>query len=250
MSQIDEISQLVTADTDTKISSLEERLNLQGFTLGYFHPPKNEFLVEEVLSRKLPNLYSLLYGELKDLVVAIGLQKNELNLQTKVAPRQATGPSWKNFLLGSGKSLGVFYQAVFKIFPLPTEIIYSVIGFSSLEGCYRFERELRRNELIPACFQRFSKSKLKRRFLSLKDSILLILEWRGFYPLIDSMLTQFDVCIGKKYSHERIEDFKEKKHLSKILRESLPEIGWGGVRVGSSDRESLKLKKELVDFLK
>ena len=85
MFQIDEISHLVTVDADMKISSLEEKLNLQGFTLGYFHPPKNDFLVEEVLSRKLPNLYSLLYGELKDLVVAIGLQKNELNLKTKIA---------------------------------------------------------------------------------------------------------------------------------------------------------------------
>lgn len=247
---IDEISQLVTVDADMKISSLEEKLNLQGFTLGYFHPPKNDFLVEEVLSRKLPNLYSLLYGELKDLVVAIGLQKNELNLQTKIAPRQATGPSWKNFLLGSDKSLGIFYQAVFKIFPIPTEIIYSVIGFSSLEDCYLFERELKKNELIPACFQRFSRSKLKRKFLSLKDSFLLVLEWRGLHPLIDSMLTQFEVCIGKQYSHQRIKNSEEKKELSKFLRESLPEIEWGGVRVSSSDRESLKLKRDLVEFLK
>jgi hypothetical protein len=250
MFEIDEISHLVTINAQKKISFLEEKLNLQGYTLGFFHPSANHFSIEELLMKKLPNLYTLLYGELNDLCVGFSLKKRNLLLETKIAPRQATGPNWKNFVLGSEKKLGSISQATFKVWPNPTEIFYSMVGFSSLEACYLFEREMRKNELFPRCFGRFLKSKLQNKFPKFKEKYFLVLEWAGSSAMIKGILEEFTSFLGKKHFHQSIDRAEEKKYLSKILREEIPQISWGGISINSSSPEVLKLERELIGVLR
>lgn len=250
MIEIDELSHLVTVNADLKLSSLEEKLNRQGFTLGYFYPPKNDASIAEVLMKKKPNLYSVLYGELSDLSVALSFKKNKEIFQTKIAPRQATGPSWKNFVLGSQKELGTVEQVVMKIFLFPKEIVYSVIGFSSFEECYLFERRLKRLELAPRCFGRFSKSIIQKKNLKIQKNILLILEWGSFQPMIDSILAQLKKEMIEADCILRVQNKEDKKNFEKILRREIPKVKWGGYLTQQESREVLNLKKELVRKLK
>ncbi len=107
MFEIDHLSQLVTLNSSYRLSKIEKELALEGFTLGFFAPPKNDFTLQEVLENRMGNLYGLLYGEWPDLCVGLKLEsKKKEHIETQIAPRKATGPSWKNLI--SSKSSWIF----------------------------------------------------------------------------------------------------------------------------------------------
>jgi FAD/FMN-containing dehydrogenase len=247
MFELDEISHLITTDTDLSVAEIEKELNAQGYTLGYFSPPSNKILLEEVLGQRMSNLYSLLYGELPDLCVSFHFETNaDQVIQTKLAPRQATGPNWKNLLIGTDRQLGLIYQATLKIFPQPAAVQYSWVGFESEEDSYELEREMKRRELFPRVFGRFPKKELHKWVSSLRGEFFLLLEWAGSSGWVDAALSEWSRFVGKDYSHHLLEKKNCKQDVAKLLRKKIPEIPWAGIVLSNADEEALKIEKELL----
>jgi FAD/FMN-containing dehydrogenase len=240
MFHIDDISHLVTVDADWKIAKIERELDLRGFTLGYFSPPRNDLLLEEALRGRAPNLYAALYGDLAEICVAVEFEgRGGLPVRTKVVPRQATGPNWKNFLLGTGRRLGLIYRATLRIHPKPRAIAFSRVGFASPEDSYALERAMERIELKPRAFGRFPGSE-----------IILILEWAaGSDGEIRAIRSAFQDLLGSRPSEWMESDSPDSSVLSRSLRRLIPSVPWGGIARIRSDENALALEKEILEAL-
>ncbi len=238
MFDIDKISYLLTVNTDCLISDIEKKLSLQNHTLGYFVPPDNQVSLKEALAQKLSNLYSLKYGKLPDLCVALGLKtKTGERVHTPIVPRQATGPSWKNLILGSKEHLGNIQQAVLKIFDLPELVAYTCITVSSLEETYLIEQNLSRRELIPRSFYRFEKS----------EGMYLLLEWADSANRIKVLLPQVAYLLEGQVKYQNQEGLN--LEWEKLLRQEIPKIGWGGKIKMEEDKRVTDLQEQLFHVL-
>ncbi len=148
MLEIDEISLLVTADTDVAVAELEEQLDREGFTLNYFAWPDNRVLLAEALSRRLPNLYGPAFGGIEDLALQVKWAQNSGEVFCNVAtPRSAAGPSLKKLAVGSSDWLGLPILAVLRIFPKPEAKAQLFAAFVRQEGLEAFLRVLQRSGL-------------------------------------------------------------------------------------------------------
>jgi len=251
MFEIDEISHLLKVDTDLTIAEIEKRLNPLGFTLGYFSPPNNEILLEEALSHHRVNAYGLLYGSLSELCVALQWETHhEEVMSTKIVPRKATGPDWKGMILGTGRKLGLIYQAVLKIFPHPLHLAHTLISLSTLEDSFPLEREMTRKELIPRSFARYSKAEGGRK-LPLKGDFFLLLEWAGSADRVRSLRHEAETILRrKKQPFQTLEDPQHLRMASKLLKLTLPQRPWGGGVALKEDPEAKNLEKEILEVLR
>lgn len=251
MIEIDEISGLVSVDTEWKMAELEEELKPRAFTLGFFSPPFNEVRVEEALSQRLPNLYGQYYGEVSDLCVSFDLHsRTGEGLQTFPAPRQAAGPDWKNFLLGSGKSLGYIYRASLKLFPEPSHHLYWAVGLAHDIASHQLERELIREELNPWVFGRFGSMQLPPGLRLPKFPLVLLGAWAGSKDAVDARKRRFAEVMEGRYAWQWVEGKKLQKHAHQVLHERYPLQPWGGPRVASREEGRVKLESEILAALK
>ncbi len=255
MFELDQISQLVTLSADLSLSEIEKELNLEGYTLGFATPAtakgsKKSPTLREALQKRLPNLYALLYGELTDLCASLVLQRSEGDpIVNRLAPRQATGPNFKNLILGSGEYWGSFVQATLKVFYQPEKIVHQWVGFSTLEDSFRFERKLTRQEMFPRVFGRFSKNELKQYPRSLMGEYFLILEWVGPKAFLEALFRGMADLVEGRHPHRMVDHFKLQDFFYKLLRKKLPEVSWGGITLPASDDKALKAEKEILDIL-
>jgi hypothetical protein len=251
MFELDEISHLLKVDTDLTVREIESRLNPMGFTLGYFFPPDNEIILEEALSHHLPNAYSLLYGSVQDLCVALQWETNRQEaMSTKVAPRKATGPCWKNMVLGTRRKLGLIYQAVLKIFPHPLSVSFSLISLSALEDSFPLERELKRKELMPRAFGRFARSE-GGRVLPAVEEFFLLLEWAAFPEILKTLNQEAEGLFRKmKFDAHTLAKKSEQHFASKLLKKRLPEIPWGGKGAAKQNPPAKELAREILEALR
>lgn len=249
MFELDKISHLVTLDTDLVVCELEQELNRRGFTLGFFSPPSNALSFEEILNQKKPNLYSLTYGELPELCVSLAMETPSGEIcSTHLSPRHATGPSWKNLILGSQGAWGTLYRATFKIFPRSTQFFYSIVGMDSLEESFELEREMMRQELWVRAFGRFSRKELKL-FPKIVQKQFLILEWGGFDALAEASALQFQEWIEPDYFSFLVEKNSERESVKKLLHQKLPTPGWGNLILPRCNSEGLEWEKKILNTL-
>jgi len=251
MFELDEISHLITVDTDLKIHEIEKGLHSLGYTLGYFFSPDNDVILEEALGKNLPNLYSLFYGSIKELCVAIHLEsKSESVISTKVVPRQATGPNWKNLILGTGRKLGLIYRAVMKIFPLTSSLTYTVIPRLGEEDSYHMERALTRREMIPRSFGRYTRTHLARILKSTEGGLFLCLEWACHENLGKALQQELAHFLKKEKIHfDTVERPEQKQGLMRMLKKFPPGVPWGGALEGVESPQALALEKKIVESL-
>ncbi len=147
MLTIDEISLLVTVDTDESIDEIEKALNLKGYTLNY-RPLYGAPLLAQVLQQRIPNLYQQAFGGVEDLCLQARWAQPSGKIFTNVAtPRSATGPSFKKMAIGSGETFGIPIQATLKIFPWPEEFRGAWVYFSKREQRDFFRRALLKHDL-------------------------------------------------------------------------------------------------------
>ncbi len=147
MLTIDEISLLVTVDTDEAMDEIEKTLNLKGYTLNY-RPLYGAPLLAQVLQQRIPNLYQQAFGGIEDLCLQARWAQASGEVFTNVAtPRSATGPSFKKMAIGSGEAFGIPIQATLKIFPWPEEFRGAWIHFSKREQRDFFRRALLKHDL-------------------------------------------------------------------------------------------------------
>lgn len=247
MFTIDSFSQTLTLDTDYVLAEVEQELGKLGYSCGYFSAPNNALTLKQALSEKLPNLYSLKYGELSDLCVAIEWESRAGDfLQTEKIPRQATGANWKNILLGSKDSLGLIYQATLKIFLKENEKLIFLVALPSLEDCYRLEQELKRHEMLPLVFGRFTYKDLKEVYGSVRGNCFLILEWEGNEKFFNKLRGEWNHRVAAHTNYQVIERLDTQRLFSKLLRRSAMLLPWGGLPHQKSDALLKTLKKNLA----
>ena len=248
MFEIDDISHLLSVETEYSLSEIDQKLSERNYTLGYFVPPKNELKLEEALSRKMKNLYS--YGELSDLCVSLEIHtKNQKNLKSFLAPRQAAGPDWKNFILGTGHSLGFIYRASLKIFQKPTHFLYLAIGLAHDVASYLLEQEWTRSELKPWIFSRFGNLQLPKGLRVSQNPLVLLTGWAGSRDYIDAYRRGLEERLANRYSWKWIEGKTLQKTAHKLLHEKYSLQPWGGPLKRSKEESKSSLKKKLFEVL-
>jgi len=249
MFELDEISYLLTVDTDYSLQEIEAELAKKSFTLGYFSPPRNEVILEQVLSEKLPNLHGLYYGELPELCVALALEtpRSEV-IQTHPAPRKATGPDWKNLILGSQKRLGVIYQATLKVFLKPEHTFYSFVKVPDLEASRLLEQKLRYRELIPLSYGRFESKDLPKKLAWDGSSYFLVCEWAASQGILEALRAELEKILSPEYSYRLFDIETEKREIYKLLRQALP-LPWGPQDAKTENPQLEQCAEELLNIL-
>jgi len=249
MFELDEISYVLTVDTDYFLSEIEAELKKKSLTLGYFHPPKNEIILEEVLSQKLPNLHGLYYGELPELCVALRLETptGEV-IQTHPAPRKATGPDWKNLILGSRKRFGIIYQVSLKVFSRPEESFYSVVKIPDFKSCIALEQKLKARELMPLSYGRFQNGSLPKKFAWESSSYFLVCEWVGNKAFLEALRAELEKILSPEYSYRLFDLEGDKKDLYPLLRETLS-LPWAKEETAVSNPALEQCTEEFLNLL-
>ncbi|MBF0492667.1 MAG: hypothetical protein HQM15_07800 [Deltaproteobacteria bacterium] len=248
MFTLDTYSQTLTLDTDYTLSEVEQELAKLGYSCGYFSPPQNSLRLKQALSELLPNLYALKYGELWDLCVAIDWESKSGNfLSTQKIPRQATGANWKNIVLGAKDELGLIYQATLKVFLRESEALLFLVALPDLETCYQLEREIRRHEMQPLVFGRFSYQDLKEVYGSLRGEYFLVLEWEGSEKFFNRLRAEWNHRVAAHTNYQEIERYDTQKLFSKLLRREYPRIPWGGLISQPSAPVLKEMKQKLAE---
>lgn len=249
MFEIDQISQCVAVDTDYTLHKIEEELESRGFTLGYYVPPKNEIRLDEALSQRLKNLYGTFYGELSDLCIDLQLHTPKKNLGTFLAPRQAAGPDWKNFILGSEQALGLIYRATLKIFPQTQKSLILAVGLAHDIASHQLEQEMIRQELSPLLFGRFALPKLPKGLRVGNSSMILLTVWSGSKAWVDACKRELEERLEERYSYKWIEGEVLMKNAQKILHEKYPLTPWGGIPTFRKEEGKAGLEREILKAL-
>ncbi len=118
--EFDPVSLLVTLPVTVRLADLEKWLNQKGYTFGFCPRRLQKGLtLREALERRIPNRWSLRYGELDEICMAVEVQTPLGLVRTKRVPRSATGPDLKRIWIGSGRTYGSLLKATFRIVPIP-----------------------------------------------------------------------------------------------------------------------------------
>jgi alkyldihydroxyacetonephosphate synthase len=131
MLDLDEESMLVTVQPGMIGEIFERQLNKKGYTLGHFPSSMYCSTVGGWLATRSAGQFSSRYGKIEDMVVGLEVvvPSGEV-LKTRVTPRSATGPDFKQLFIGSEGTLGVITKAILRIWPLPEHRIYQSFEFN------------------------------------------------------------------------------------------------------------------------
>jgi alkyldihydroxyacetonephosphate synthase len=149
---IDDDSLLVTAEAGIIGEILERRLNRRGYTLGHFPSSIYCSSYGGWLSTRAAGQLSARYGKIEDMVVSLqAVLPDGSVLQTKDAPRSATGPDWNHAFVGAEGTLGVITAATCRIWPYPESRRFQAFSFDTVEDGFEAIRRMMQAELRPAC---------------------------------------------------------------------------------------------------
>ncbi len=189
MIEIDDISSLVTTDTDLTMAELERRVLKEGYTLNYFTPPENNILLADVLWERRPNLYAQVFGGIEDLCIQVRLSQSDGQVFSNVmTPRSATGPSLKKLAIGSVETLGIPFQATLKLFPKPTVRRLACVLFPSRRNLEVFSQNLKKQRLALPLMHRLPAEKIKDFYPDIQEgeAVLGLAHW-GSTPVVDAL---------------------------------------------------------------
>jgi FAD/FMN-containing dehydrogenase len=120
-------------------------------------------LLAEVLQSRLPNLYSGAFGGIEDLTLQVRLsQSNGKEFINRLSPRSATGPSLKNYMIGSQKLLGIPIEATLRIFPKPQYRKAGYFLFKNLKEAPLFLQQVQMAKLFIPLMVKISAASLKK----------------------------------------------------------------------------------------
>lgn len=134
---------LVTLKPSITVADYEEKLNADGLTGGYHPVTGYKVLLSNCLRERTPNLLFLRYGGIEELCVGgeVVTPKGGA-FRIKTAPRSATGPDLRRVVVGSGGALGIFREAVLRVFPLPQVQTWGIALVDSEAGGLDFVRRM------------------------------------------------------------------------------------------------------------
>ncbi len=129
----------------------ERELNAKGYTLGHFPSSIWCSTVGGWLAARSAGQLSARYGKIEDMVLGIeAVMPDGDILKTKVTPRSATGPDFKQVLVGSEGTLGIITAATLRINPYPASRRFSGFMFHTVRDALEAIRELMQTGVRPA----------------------------------------------------------------------------------------------------
>jgi len=119
MVDINETDLTVTVTASQQGGTLEDELQLRGYTLG--HSPQSLYrsTVGGWLATMATGQFSSLYGGIEDLVVGYTVMLADGSvIDLRAKPRSAMGPDLRQLFIGSEGTLGIVLSVTLKIFPV------------------------------------------------------------------------------------------------------------------------------------
>ncbi len=149
---IDDEPLTVTAQSGVIGELLERELNRKGYTMGHFPSSIYCSTFGGWLSTRAAGQLSAKYGKIEDMVVSIQvvLPDGEV-LETRQAPRKATGPEFMHAFVGAEGTLGIITAATCRIWPYPESRRFQAYSFQTVEDGLEAMRRMMQAELRPAC---------------------------------------------------------------------------------------------------
>ncbi len=188
--QMDERSLLYVAEAGINGEDLERQLNAAGFTTGHFPSSIYCSTLGGWLATRSAGQMSTRYGKIEDLVVSLeAVLPSGRVIQTKAAPRSATGPDIDQLLVGSEGTLGVITRATMRMFPLPESRRFVCTVFDSLNAGLEAVRLLLRRGVRPAVVRLYDELDTTLALSSLgleMNGNLLILGFEGRHAMVEA----------------------------------------------------------------
>ena len=149
--EVDETSLVVQTQAGILVRHLEEALRRQTLTLGPFPPEILGSTLGGLLAAPSPVAHSPRTGWFTDACLGVTVAPADGSIiQTRVAPRRATGPDLARLYLGSRGCLGVITTASLRVQKLPEQVQPLAFAFASLEDAAKAAREVLASGLRPA----------------------------------------------------------------------------------------------------
>lgn len=146
----DETSRTATFQAGILGPALEQTLNSRGFTLGHF-PQSFEFsTLGGWVATRSAGQNSTKYGKIEHLVQSLTIHAPAGVIRTHAVPASATGPSFKELLVGSEGIYGVITEATLRVSPLPERERFLPVYFKTFEEGARVFRRLMQAGLKPS----------------------------------------------------------------------------------------------------
>lgn len=130
---------------------LEDRLNLEGLTLGHFPSSLMCSTLGGYLATRSAGQCSSLYGKIEDMAVSMEVVTGTGEvLETGRDMGGGLGPSWTQLFIGSEGSLGFITEATLKVHPAPEHRVMRGYGFKRVSAGCEAIRRLMQAGLRPA----------------------------------------------------------------------------------------------------
>jgi alkyldihydroxyacetonephosphate synthase len=177
--EVDEVSLVAHTQAGILVRHLEEALRRQGLTLGPFPPEVLGSTLGGLLAAPAPVAHSPRNGWISEACLGVSVANADGSIiQTRIAPRRATGPDLSRLYLGSRGGLGVITSAVLRVHKLPEQVQPLAFAFASLEDATCAARELLASGVRPARLRALG-SRLAREELGedAAEVVLLVVLW-------------------------------------------------------------------------
>ena len=140
---IDEVSQMVTAQAGVRGRQLERALGRKGLTSGHYPEPYEESTVGGWIAVASAGYASLGYGVIEDIVLGLTavLGDGEV-VRVKPEPRSGAGPDLRRLFVGSEGALGIITEATLAASRLPNAYAWDAIRPHSFETGMALVREI------------------------------------------------------------------------------------------------------------
>lgn len=149
--RLDNISLVAEVEAGIIGELLERELNAKGYTLGHFPSSIWCSTVGGWLAARSAGQLSSRYGKIEDMVLGIEvvMPDGEI-LKTKVSPRSATGPDFKQLIVGSEGTLGIITSATLRINSYPASRRFNGVLFHTVRDALEAIRILMQTGIKPA----------------------------------------------------------------------------------------------------
>jgi len=188
--EIDPISRKVTVEAGIHLQELEDRLNLQGFTLGHFPQSMRSAAVGGTVAHNGIGTFSTRYGKFDDMILGmqVVLPSGEI-LKTTPVPKRSTGPNLNELFLGSEGTLGVVTQVTLKIHEIPEIRVFQSYAVSDMRTGLDIIRRIMQHDIKPAVVRLYDEIEGKGLLfesLNIKnDQCLLVLIYEGYRQIVE-----------------------------------------------------------------
>lgn len=148
---VNDQSLIAVAEAGIIGETLERRLNAKGYTLGHLPASIYCSTLGGWLACRSAGQLSTKYGKIEDMVLGLQVVLADGRIvETKTAPRTATGPDIKQVFVGSEGTLGVITRAALRAVPMPEARVFLGVSFPDVHSGLEAVRLILRQGIRPA----------------------------------------------------------------------------------------------------